>query len=109
MIMGFFSTAKSDELADWIVGEVKRAVPTDPASRKTKKKHAIRAQGIDATITRRVADFLQTNRLNIYTKARLASRVSAGLSAHGYSETFIKALSLELIQLVETAKKKRPG
>jgi hypothetical protein len=109
MILNFFDTTKINEFADRIVTEVKRAVPPDFATRKTKKKHAIRAQAIDANIKNQVVEFAQTTRLNVYTKARFAARVRAGLSAHGYPESFIQSFSLQLIQIIQTPRKKRSG
>src|SRR6202011_4568745 len=66
MIASFFDTTKTNEFADWIVAEVKRAAPPDSAPRK--KKHVIRAQEMDENITRRVVEFTRTTRLNIYKK-----------------------------------------
>jgi hypothetical protein len=106
MIASFFNTTETNEFADWIVAEVKRAVPPDTAQRK-KKKHAIRAREMDENIARRVVEFTRTTRLNIYKKARLAARVREGMSAHGYPEAFVSSFSFELIARIQAAAKAR--
>ena len=105
MIVSFLDTTKSNDLADWIIAEVKRAVPTDLAARKTKKKHVGRAREMDANIAKRVVEFARTTPLNVYKKARFAARVREGLSEHGYPEEFVRSFSLELIERIQTAKK----
>jgi hypothetical protein len=105
MIASFFDTKTTIEFADWIVAELKRAVP--PASVSHKKKHAIRAREGDENIARRVAEFTRTTRLNIYKKARLAARVREGMSAHGYPKAFVDSFSFELIARIRAAAKSR--
>jgi hypothetical protein len=105
MIARFFSTTETDEFADWIVAEVKRAAPPDLAERdknkKHKKKHAIRARGMDENIARRVVEFTRKTPLNIYKKARLAARVREGLTGHGYPKAFVRSFSFELIERIQ--------
>jgi hypothetical protein len=106
MIARFFSTTETDEFADWIVAEVKRAAPPDLALRnkkKNKKKHVIRARDMDGNIARRVVEFTQTTRLNIYKRARLAARVREGLTGHGYPKAFVRSFSFELIERIQAA------
>src|SRR6267154_2095251 len=103
MIASFFNTTTTNEFADWIVAEVKRAVPPGTAPRK--KKHAIRARELDENIARRVVEFTRTTHLNIYKKARLAARVREGMSAHGYPEAFVKSFSLDLLTRLQAASK----
>jgi len=107
MIASFFNTSKANEFADWIIAEVKRAAPPDLASGKKKKKQIIRARDMDDNIARRVVEFTRTNRLNIYTKARLAARVREGLSSHGYPDAFVQSFSFELITRIQAAAKAR--
>jgi predicted DNA-binding helix-hairpin-helix protein len=103
MIASFFNTKTTIEFADWIVAELKRAVPHESVSHK--KKHVIRARGVDENIARRVVEFTRTTRLNVYTKARLAARVREGMSAHGYPKTFVDSFTLELISRIQAAAK----
>jgi hypothetical protein len=108
MIAKFFDTTKTNEFADWVVAEVKRAAPPDMATRNNKKKkHAIRARSLDENIARRAVEFTRTNPLNIYKKARLAARVREGLSGHGYPDAFVHSFSLELLTRMQTAAKTR--
>jgi len=112
MILRFFDTTKTNEFADWIVAEIQRAgAPNEELRANTKKKHAIRAQGINKNIVQRVAEFSRTTRLNVYKKASFAARVREGLTNHGYSPEFVRSFALDLIELIErakTAEKKRP-
>ena len=78
-----------------------------PASVSHKKKHAIRAREVDENIARRVVEFTQTTRLNIYKKARIAARVREGMTAHGYPEAFVKSFSIDLITRLQTASKQQ--
>lgn len=105
MIASFFDTAKTQEFADWIVAELKRAAPPDLASRKIKKKHVARARTLDENIARRIVEFTRATPLNIYKKAQLAARLREGLRSHGYPEEFVKSFSIEVIELMQTAKK----
>jgi hypothetical protein len=105
MIASFFNTTRTNEFADWIVGEIKRAAPPDSAPRK--KKDVIRARKMDENIGRQVVEFTRTTPLNIYKKARLAARVREGMSALGYPRAFVKAFSFELIEQIQAAAKKR--
>jgi hypothetical protein len=105
MISSYFNTTKTNEFADWIVAELKRAVP--PGSAPHKKKQVIRARTMDENIARRVVEFTRTTRLNIYKKARLAARVRDGMSAHGYPKAFVESFSFELIARIQAAAKAR--
>jgi hypothetical protein len=107
MISKFFDTTKTNEFADWVVAEVKRAAPPDLATRNKKKKHAIRARTLDENIAKRAVEFTRTNPLNIYKKARLAARVREGLSGHGYPDAFVHSFSLELLTRMQAAAKSR--
>lgn len=104
MIASFFNTSATTEFADWIVAELKRALPPEAAPLK-KKKHLSRAHQLDQNIERRVAEFARATPLNVYKKARLVARVREGMTAHGYPEGFVKSFSLELIARIETAAK----
>lgn len=105
MLASCFDTTATNEFADWIVAELKRAAPPDSVPHK--KKHVIRAREMDDNIARRVVEFSRTTRLNIFKKARLAARVREGMSAHGYPEAFVNSFSHELIVRIQTAAKAR--
>jgi hypothetical protein len=104
MFGSFFNTAAVDELADWIVAEVKRSLP--PGFSPGTKNISDRADKLNRSIAKRTNEFAQSApRLNIYKKARLAQRVREGMSAHGYPEPFVKSFSYDLIARLQAAAK----
>lgn len=105
MFGNFFKTAEVDQFADWIVTEVKQALPAgfSPGT----KNIADRAEKLNASIEKRTGEFTRTASLNIYKKARLAARVREGMSAHGYPEAFVKSFSLDLLTRLQAASKQR--
>ena len=107
MFGNLFKTADVDKFADWIVAEVKQALPAgfSPGT----KNIADRAEKLNASIAKRTSEFARTASLNIYKKARLAARVRDGMSALGYPETFVKTFSLDLLSRLQAASKKRSG
>jgi hypothetical protein len=106
MFGSFFDTTATDELADWIVAEVKRSLPSGFAPGM--KNIADRAEKLNVSIAQRTGEFMKTTpRLNIYKKARLAARVREGMSAHGYPEPFVKSFSYDLIARLRGVSKAR--
>jgi hypothetical protein len=101
----FFNTAEVDEFADWIVGEVKRALPTS-VDRKIKNIDE-RAEKLNERISRRTKEFTKNAGLNIYKKAHLAARVREAMTSHGYPESFVKAFSYDLIARIQAASGKK--
>jgi hypothetical protein len=107
MFGSFFNTAAADEFADWIVAEVKRALP--PGYSPGTKNIADRAESLNQNITTRTAEFNRVNPpLNIYKKARLAARVREGMTAHGYPDPFVKSFSYDLLTRLQRAKAPKP-
>jgi len=105
MFGNLFKTSDVDEYADWIVAEVKRALPAGYAPGT--KNIADRAEKLNASITKRTEEFTRTAKLNIYRKARLAARVREGMSAHGYPQAFVKSFSYDLLNRLQAASKPR--
>ncbi len=104
MFGSFFNTAAVDEFADWIVAEVKRALP--PGFSPGTKNIEDRAEKLNQSIAKRTSEFARTtSHLNIYKKARLAARVREGMSAGGYPEPFVKSFSYDLIARLQRASK----
>lgn len=101
----FFRTAEVDELAEWIVTEVKRSLPA--AYSPGTKNIANRAEQLNVSIGRRITEFTQTTKLNIYKTARLTARVREGMFALGYPETFVKSFSFDLISRLQAAGKQK--
>lgn len=106
MFGDIFNTAEVDRHADWIVDELKRALP--PGFNAERDDVARRAAKVHERIAKRTVELTQTTRLNIYKKARLAARVRELMGSHGYPADFIKSFSYDVIaglQLVSG----RPG
>jgi hypothetical protein len=102
MFGSFFNTAAVDEFADWIVAEVKGALP--PGFAPGTKNIAQRADKLNERIAKRTGEFTRnTPNLNIYKRARLAARVREGMSAHGYPEPFVKSFSYDLLTRIQAA------
>jgi hypothetical protein len=101
----FFDTTAVDEYADWIVEEVKRTLPAafDPSLKNVSEK----VDRLDKRIAQRTGTFTQSSKLNIYQKARLASRVQEGMSAFGYPKPFIKTFSMDIVRRVMVASQGR--
>jgi hypothetical protein len=102
MFEGFFDTAEVDRFADWVIGEFKRELPS--ARHPPAKDVSNRANKLDQVITNKTGEFVKTAKLNIYKKARFASRVRDGLRAQGYTDSFVKSITYNLISRVQKAK-----
>jgi hypothetical protein len=101
----FFDTTSVDEFADWVVEEVKRALP--PAFDPNLKNVSGKVDRLDRRLAERTTSFTQSSKLNLYQKARLASRVQEGMSAIGYPKPFIKSFSMEIVKRVMSASRAR--
>jgi hypothetical protein len=103
----FFDTTEVDRFADWIIGEVKRALPAghDPSA----KNIAQRAENLNKQIEQQTRVFCKSTKLNIYKKARLAARVREGMDEHGYPKPFIQSFSLDLLRRIHATSNKAAG
>jgi hypothetical protein len=101
----FFDTTPVDEFADWVVDEVKRTLPPgfDPSLKNVSGK----VDRLDRRIAERTTSLTQALKLNIYQKARLASRVQEGLAVSGYPKPFIKSFSMDIVTRVMRASRAR--
>jgi len=97
----FFDTTAVDEYADWVVDEVKRTLPAgfEPGL----KNVAGKVDRLDRRLAERTASFTQSSKLNIYQKARLASRVREGMLAFGYPKQFVQTFSMDIVKRVMIA------
>ena len=102
MFGSFFDTTEVDQYADWVVEEVKKAVPLG----RSVKNAADRVNQLSSVLGSRTAEFARASRLNIYKKARLAERVRNGLKDLGYPAAFIESLSVDLLTRIATASKR---
>jgi len=105
MFASFFNTSAVDEFADWILAEVKQALP--PGFAPGLKNIGERAESLNQRISLRTGEFAKTtSRLNIYKKAHLAARVREGMTAYGYPAPFVKSFSYDLLSRLQNASKK---
>lgn len=99
----WFNSKKVDEFSDWLVAEMLKRYPpegldTDP------KKSARRFQKVHGSLVTRVQDFAVTNKLNVYTKARLGNRIKWGMRESGYPAAFADQFSHEIVTIVSFAR-----
>jgi len=104
MLGKLFDTTEVDRFADWIVSEVKNALP--PAHDPSAKNIAQRADRLNKQIDEQTLVFCKSTKLNIYKKARLAARVREGMNEHGYPEPFIKSFSFDLLTRIQAVSNK---
>jgi hypothetical protein len=102
MFRRYFDTTEIDAFAVWIVAELGKAVEPDQCNVRSKKVDQ-RVQKLNERVARRTAEFIRGGRLNIYTKAKLGTRVQDGLESAGYPADFSKRVSYDLVALVATA------
>jgi hypothetical protein len=60
---------------------------------------------LNVSIAKKTVEFTRSTKLNIYKKARLAARVREGMSALGYSESFVKSFSFDLLARLHAVSK----
>jgi hypothetical protein len=101
----FFDTTAVDEYADWVVDEVKRTLPAsfDPGLKNVSGK----VDSLDRRLAARTESFTKASKLNLYQKARLASRVREGMSAFGYPKSFVQTFSMDIVKRVMVASRSR--
>ena len=102
MFQGFFDTTEVDRFADWVVEEFKRELP--PRRNPPLKNISDRTNKLDQIIANKTREFVAGTKLNVYKKARLASRVREGMSALGYPTSFVKSVSYDLIARLHSSK-----
>jgi hypothetical protein len=103
MFGSFFNTVEVDQYADWIVAEVRQALPPD--SELAGKRVTERAKVMNDRIAKRTIELTRKVRLNVYKKAHLAARVREGMSANGYPQDFVRSFSFDLLTRIQAALK----
>jgi hypothetical protein len=103
MFRKFFDTTEVDRFADWVIGEFKRELP--PKRNPAPKNISDRTNKLDQAMSSKTREFVNSTKLNVYKKARLASRVREGMAELGYPESFIKSVSYDLIARIQLPKK----
>ena len=100
-----FDTSGVDQYADWVVAEVKRSLP--PGQPPNVRNLADRMEILNQRIAKQTLTLLKDHRLNIYKKARLTARLRESLQALGYPTSFVDPFSLDLINRIRIAAKKK--
>jgi hypothetical protein len=103
MFAKLFNSPEVDRFADWIVVEVKKALPVKPTP--AQKNISERAEKLFKQIDQQAKIFSQSTKLSVYKRARLAARVREGMAAHGYSESFVKGFTFDLLRQIQGAAK----
>lgn len=105
-MFGVFRTEKVDEFADSIVAELRERHPPEGAGGK-RPKDIERLRKLFGRIFVRIDSFAQENKLNLYTKARLANRIQWAMKEAGYPEDFIATTTREVATHVALASGRR--
>jgi hypothetical protein len=103
MFAKLFHSPEVDRFADWIVVEVKKALPVKPTP--AQRNIPQRAERLFTQIDQQAKIFTQSTKLSVYKRARLAARVRDGMAAHGYSESFVKGFTFDLLRQIQAAAK----
>ncbi len=106
MILKFFDTRDVDALADRMVGDLTKRVPPASVDARGKKAEARQSKTHDLVL-RQANDYARKNKLNLYTKARLANRFKWALVEAGYPKEFVDAMTYELAAVVAAAESNR--
>ena len=105
-MLKWLRTKEIDAFADHVVGELTRRVPLN-ALRKEGAKADKRFSRMNDVISDQARAFGQSQRPNVYQRARLGNRVKWALKDVGYPEPFVDAFVTELVTLVTVAAKTR--
>ncbi|MFN2646600.1 MAG: hypothetical protein ABR570_16560 [Burkholderiales bacterium] len=98
-MLGWFSTKEVDRFAQALVAEVKRRTPVSSAG-TLDKKSLERMSRMTDVLSNQVRAFANSQRLNVYKRARLGNQVKWALKDAGYPESFVEAFTSELVTLL---------
>jgi len=99
MFKNFFDTTQGVLHARQVLRELKRLQP--PASLDSEARSAVKQrEQFKAFLDRQARSFAGSNRLNVYQKARLGTRLMALLEEEGYPEAFRQQFSRDVVRLV---------
>jgi hypothetical protein len=105
-MLGWFNTKEVDRFAQELVAEVKKRIPVSTLGTLDKKSRE-RVSRMTDVLSDQVRAFATSQRLNVYKRARLGSRVKWALKDAGYPESFVDAFTYELVTLVAVASSRR--
>jgi len=103
MVFAMFDTKGVDALAASMASDLAKRVPPASVDATGRKAAAKQARTHDLVL-RQAQDYARKNKLNVYTKARLANRFKWALVEAGYPKDFIDRMTYELATVVAAAK-----
>ena len=109
MVFSWFNTRKVDAFIDAEVAEMVRRVPParlegDGAGAKKAREQLEKSHDL---LLRRARDFVQTERPNLYQKARIANRMKWALREAKYPKAFVEEFSYALATVMAAANAQR--
>jgi len=107
MILKWFDTKDVDALAKRMVRDLILRVPPADFDQGGRKTEARKDRTHDLVL-REAHDFARDNRLNVYTKARLANAFKWALLEAGYPKDFVDRMTIELAAVVAAAESGQP-
>lgn len=106
MIFTWFDTKGVDALAAVMAQDLAKRVPPESIDAPGKKAEAKQSRTHDLVL-RQAHDYARQNKLNLYTKARLANRFKWALVEAGYPREFVDTMTYELAAVVAAAESGR--
>lgn len=106
MILAWFDTKGVDALAAAMARDLAKRVPPASVDSQGKKAEAKQRKTHDMVL-RQAHDFARQNKLNLYTKARLANQFKWALIEAGYPKAFVDAMTYELATVVSAGESGR--
>jgi hypothetical protein len=97
MFTRFFDTRVIDSFAAEVAREMRRSLPPTEVQAEGKQAEKRRAQ-LDDRLRRMLEQLAAANRLNVYQKAKLGSRLQDEMTVAGYPDEFSRTFSFELVK-----------
>ena len=105
MMLEWFNCKAVDEFADSIAADLMKRVPPTGIEAPAKKA-AQRLRKTHDAVFGRIEKFARAQKLNIYKKSRLGTRLKWALLDAGYPIDFVDTLTLELLTVVTLVSRK---
>jgi hypothetical protein len=106
MIFKWFDTDGVDALAASMARDLTKRVPPASVDARGRKAEAKQSKTHDMVL-RQAHEYARHNKLNVYTKARLANGFKWALIEAGYPKEFVDTMTYELAAVVAAAKSDR--
>lgn len=106
MIFKWLDTAGVNALAASMARDLAKRVPPAAVDARGKKAEAKRMKTHDMVL-RQAHEYARQNKLNVYTKARLANGFKWALIEAGYPKEFVDRMTYDLAAVVAAAESKR--